>query len=75
LTARARDDEFVLAREVLELVGVERFGVKVGELAEELGKSRGGVARWHRRAVGNRDGDSSFAATAARLDDAASEDP
>ncbi len=75
LAGRGRDPEVVRAREILGLVGIERFGVKVGELAEELGKSRGGVTQWYRRGVVGRDEDPSFAATAAQLDYAASEDP
>ncbi len=75
LASRGRDPEVVRAREILGLVGIERFGVKVGELAEELGKSRGGVTQWYRRGVISRNVDPKFAATTARLDNAASEDP
>jgi len=75
LASRGRDPDIVRAREILGLVGIERFGVKVGELAEELGKSRGGVTQWFRRGVVSRDEDPAFAATAARLDNMASEDP
>ncbi len=71
-----RDPEVVRAREILGLVGTERFGVTVGELVEELGKSRGGVTQWYRRGVISRDEDPEFPApTAARLGNAASEDP
>jgi hypothetical protein len=75
LAGRDRDPAIVRAREILGLVGIERFGVKVGELAEELGKSRGGVTQWYRRGVISRDEDPTFASTASQLDNAASEDP
>jgi hypothetical protein len=75
LAGRGRDPEVVRIGEVLGLVGIERFGVTVGELADELGKSRGGVTRRYRRGAVNRDDDPSFAATAAQLDYAASEEP
>jgi len=56
-------------------VGIERYGVKVTELAAELGKSRDGVSRWHRRGARRRLTDPVFAAAVEALDEAASEDP
>ena len=75
LSSRARDPGVVRAREVLGLVGIERFGVKVVELARELEKSRGGVTQWYTRGVIRRVEDAEFAATARRLELAASEEP
>ena len=49
LCGRERAPEVVRMRELTGLVGIERYGVKVTELAAELGKSRGGVSHWYRR--------------------------
>ncbi len=65
----------VKARELIGLIGVERFGVKVNELAAELGKSRDGVSRWIRRGIARRESDPEFASDAKGLDHAASEEP
>jgi putative transposase len=75
LASRARDPRVVWAREVVGLVGIERFGVKVVELARELGKSRGGVTQWYQRGVVQRAEDPEFAAAAKRLESVASEEP
>lgn len=72
---RNRNPDVVRARELIGLVGVERFGVKVTELAEELGKSRDGVSRWIRRGAARRGSDPEFASDARDLDHAASEEP
>ena len=63
-------------RELTGLVGIDRYGVKVTELAAELGKSRGGVSHWYRGGgVAGRTEDADFAAAAEALDQAASEEP
>ena len=62
-------------RDLIALVGIERYGVKVTELAAELGKSRDGVSRWCRRGAARRGEDPDFAVAADALDQAASEDP
>ena len=62
-------------RELIGLVGIERYGVKVTALAAELGKSRDGVSRWYRRGAVRREEDPEFAAAAKALDQAASEEP
>lgn len=62
-------------RELIGLVGIERYEVKVTELAWELGKSRDGVSRWYRRGTIRRAEDPAFAAAKKALDDAASEEP
>ena len=73
LRGRGRAPEVVRLRELIGLVGIERFGVKVIELAAELGKSRDGVSSWCRRGAARRVGDPDFAAAADALDQAASE--
>jgi hypothetical protein len=75
LGGRGRDPEVVKLRDLVGLVGIERFGVKVTELADVLGKSRDGVSRWMRRGALRRATDPAFAAAAEGLDRAASEDP
>ena len=42
----------VRAREIVAVVGVERFGVKVKDLAVRLGKHPGSVSRWVAEAAG-----------------------
>jgi hypothetical protein len=49
-------------------VGVERFGVKVKDLAERLGKNPGSVSRWMARAAQKRDEDRGFEACCRRLE-------
>ena len=49
LKGHGRDPEIVKCRELIGLVGIERYGVKVNELAEVLEKSRDGVSKWMRR--------------------------
>jgi hypothetical protein len=61
-------------RELIGLVGIERYGVEVTELAAELGKSRGGVSHWCRRGTIRRAEDADFAVAADALDQAASEE-
>ena len=75
LADRNRNQEVVRARELIGLVGVERFGVKVNELARELGKSRDGVSRWIQRGTDRRASEADFASDAEALDLAASEEP
>ena len=73
LCGRGRAPEVVRMRELTGLVGIERYGVKVTELAAELWKSRGGVS--YRRGAARRTEDAEFAAAAEALDQAASEEP
>jgi REP element-mobilizing transposase RayT len=75
LGSLGRAPEVVRMRDLIALVGIERYGVKVTELAAGLGKSRDGVSRWRRRGAARRAEDSEFAAAAEALDQAASEDP
>lgn len=73
LRSRGRAPDVVRLRELIGLVGIERYGVKVIELAAELGKSRDGVSDWCRRGAARRAADLDFAAAADALDQAASE--
>jgi REP element-mobilizing transposase RayT len=75
LRSRGRSPEVVRLRDMIGLVGIERYGVKVTELAAELGKSRDGVSRWYRRGAARRAEDPEFASAAEALDQAASEEP
>jgi hypothetical protein len=75
LAGRGRSSEIVKMRELIGMVGIERFGVKVNELADALGKSRDGVSCWMRRGVRRRVTDPVFAAAAERLEYLASEEP
>ena len=54
--------------EIIAIVGVERFGVKVKDLAARLGKNPGSVSRWMAWAAQRRDEDRDFAACCRRLE-------
>jgi len=75
LGGRGRSAELVWQWDLIGLVGIERYGVKVTELAAELGESRDGVSRWYRRGASRQLSDPEFAAAVEALDEAASEDP
>ena len=75
LAGRGRSPEIVKMRELIGMVGIERFGVKVADLADVLGKSRDGVSCWMRRGVKRRATEPDFAAAAKRLEHIASEEP
>ncbi len=75
LADRGRDPETVELRELIGLVGIERYGVGVSELAAVLGKSRDGVSKWYRRGAQRRMGDPEFAGAAEALDEMMSEEP
>lgn len=68
LSARDRHSEIVRVREILAVVGVERYGVRVKDLAAALGKSEDGVSLWVRRGARRRRDDPSFAAEVEALD-------
>ncbi len=59
---------------MIDLIGVERFGVRINELAAELGKLRDRVSCWIRRRAARRESDPDFASDANGLDYAASEE-
>jgi REP element-mobilizing transposase RayT len=60
LGTKTRDEETIGSRQAVLLVLVERYGAKVGEIAEELGKSRETVSRWLGAASRRRAGDRAF---------------
>ena len=68
LGARSKAPATVRAREIIAIVGVERFGVKVKDLAGRLGKNPGSVSRWMARAAQRRDEDRDFEACYRRLE-------
>ena len=51
----------VRAREILTLAGVERFGVRMSELAGQLGMNAGSVSHWAARGAARRQEDDAFA--------------
>lgn len=61
LGGRGKTPAVVRAREVLTVVGVERFGVRMKDLAEQLGMSPASVSRWGWRAAARRTADEAFA--------------
>ena len=61
-------------RDLVALVGVERYGVKVKELASELKKSDDGVSLWARRGARRRKEDPSLAVEARALYEALQEE-
>ena len=75
LAGRGRSSEIVKMRELIGTVGIERFGVKVAEPADVLGKSRDGVSCRMSRGVKRRATDPNFAAAAEQLEHLASEEP
>ncbi len=75
LGGRGRDPEVVRARDLVGLIGIDRYGVKVKELADEIGKSHDGVSLWCRRGAVRRATEPEFAASAEALDQVASEEP
>jgi putative transposase len=67
LGSRGKGSATVRAREIIAIVGVERFGLKVKDLAARLGKNPGSVSRWIVRAGQRRQEDREFAASCRRL--------
>jgi transposase len=57
-------------REIVAVVGVEKFGQRVREIAERLHKNPGSVSRWVTNAAERRFSDSGFAKRLRDLDDA-----
>jgi len=70
LGSRGKAPATVRAREIIAIVGVERFGVKVKDLAGRLGKNPGSVSRWMARAAQRREEDRDFEACCRRLEGA-----
>ncbi|MEW6338508.1 MAG: transposase [Acidobacteriota bacterium] len=61
LGGRGKAPAIVRAREILAIVGVERFGVRMSELAGRLGMHAGSVSHWAARAAARRREDTTFA--------------
>ena len=68
LTSRRRDGDLVRARELLMIVGVERYGLKLKDLATELGKSPDGMTKAVARATRMRLEDDRFREKVENLD-------
>jgi len=68
LRSRRRDPELVRARELLTLLGVERYGQQLVALARELAKSPDGMTKAVARATRRRVDDPEFRRTLTRLD-------
>jgi hypothetical protein len=68
LSSRRKAPATVRAREIIAIVGVERFGVKVAELAARLKKSPGSVSRWLVQAGERRQKERGFEADCERLE-------
>ncbi len=58
----------VRAREAMTLVAVERYGIRVTDLARALGRNQDTVSRWLGRAAARRRRDPGFAEVVERLD-------
>jgi len=68
LGSRRRERELVRGRELLMIVGVERYRLKLKELASELGKSPDGMSKTLSRAIRRRRQGSGFRKEVAMLD-------
>jgi len=74
VACRGWQKETVRARELIGLIGVELYWVRVKDLASELGKSEDDVSFWVRRGAKRRLENASFAAAPENLDTAAREE-
>jgi hypothetical protein len=70
LAGRSRGEELRRARKLVMLVGVERCGLKVKDLAVVIGRGAGSASRLYAEAAAVRRTDSGFAATAERVTEA-----
>jgi putative transposase len=68
LASLRQDRVTVRARELLGILGVERCGVRVRDLASFLGKPADTVSRWLTRGLQRQEGDAEFAARLEHLD-------
>ena len=73
LRSRRRAEELVRARELLMILGVERFGLKVKDLAKQLRKSPDGMTQTIARAARKRTQDNAFRREFNKLDRALAE--
>lgn len=70
LAGRRRDPRLRELREIVAVIGVEKFGQRVREIAERLHKNPGSVSRWVTNAAERRLSDPGFAKRLRDLDDA-----
>ena len=68
LAGRSKPRELARARELIAVVGVERYGVQVTALARALGMHLGSVSRWITRAAARRQEDVAFASRCEELE-------
>lgn len=68
LTSRRRDRDIVVARELLAVLAVERYQIRVSELAALLRKPADTASRWVSRGAERRSRDRAFAARLDALD-------
>ena len=68
LRSRRRPEELVRARELLMILGVERFGLKVKDLARQLRKSPDGMTQTIARAARKKTKDNAFRRDLNKLD-------
>lgn len=68
IASRSRRPETVRRRELIAVVGAERYGVPVKRLAELLGRSRNTVSSWVSRGAARRAGSASFCEEVDTLD-------
>jgi len=68
LRSRLRSPDVVRAREMLAVVGVERYGLRVNDLAREMGKSPDSITKMIARTVRRRTGDPDLRSTLDHLD-------
>ena len=68
LQSRRQGERMARARELIMILGVERFGLRVKDLAKQLKKTPGGMTQAVTRAAWKRAGDSGFREALTRLD-------
>lgn len=68
LASRRRDSRLREQRELVTVLGVEKYGQRVREIAGRLKKNPGSVSRWVTTAAERRSSDSGFARQLTRLD-------
>jgi REP element-mobilizing transposase RayT len=74
LVSRRRSEDLVRARELLLVVGVERYRIKLKDLATEVGKSPDGMTKALARAIRRRNEDDGFRKEVDSLDQALASD-
>jgi REP element-mobilizing transposase RayT len=74
LASRGREPRLRELREMVAVIGVEKYGQRVRELAERMRKNPGSVSRWVTNAAERRLSDSSFARRLRHLDEALATD-